>query len=135
MRRVLSRMELYGHALGRAAQQYFAHRAPRVALVSVDGDKRKRLDDSPAYTLPAAVDSYAQTYGNRAARPAGNTMPDPLTLCALEDMVIEVGLLIDSADAYYYGELTPQLERDAQYAAELQAKLLEHRHEAIWARR
>lgn len=56
---------------------------------------------------------------------------DPeLELRALEDIATTLGTLTYRADAYYYQELTPQLERDAQRARELQAALL-----ALGARR
>ncbi len=51
------------------------------------------------------------------------TEMQPNTLRALEDSAIESGLLTYRADAYYYSELTPQLEHAAAHARELESAL------------
>jgi hypothetical protein len=117
--------------------QHILHRASRV--FPAPGEKSdapvETPDISPVHMLRASADTYAKRYSELARRAAPGDIPDELTLRALEDVVIASGLLIDSADTYYYREFTPQLERDAQRAEELQAELLGHKRRGIWARR
>lgn len=78
------------------------------------------LNNAAHVFINASVENIAQTY-----RRLGNfkTEMQPNTLRALEDLAIESGLLTYRADAYYYSELTPQLERDAARASALESAL------------
>ena len=67
-----------------------------------------------------STETYAQTYKELAEF---KTEMRPNTSRALEDLAIESGLLTYNADAYYYGELTPQLEHATARARALESAL------------
>lgn len=71
-----------------------------------------------------SAESYAQTYRELIPVHTNNPLAEN-SLRALEDTLIEMTRLIQRADAYYYSELTPRLERDAQSARALEQELLQ----------
>lgn len=130
-------MELQTRSLERAAQQFILQSAARIFTMSVNESYAlaETFDVSPDRMLPASTEMYAKTYVELARLPGGQAQLNELALAALEDLTIASGLLTYSADVYYYQELTPKLEREAQRAGELQMELLAPKRKWIWERR
>lgn len=78
------------------------------------------LNNAARVLTDASVENIAETYAQLGN---SNWETQPNTLRALEDLAIESGLLTYRADAYYYSELTPQLEQTAAHARELESAL------------
>lgn len=129
-------MEIQTRTLERAARQFMLGHAARVFTMSVNESHAlaESFDLPHDHMLPASTEAYAQTYRELARVAGGGDPLNERALGALEDLTIASGLLTYSADAYYYQEFTPKLEREAQRAGELQAELLAPRRKGIWER-